>query len=160
MWCSVKGAFASIPPGAGPTARDDPYRTVVTTGAPRLPRVRRRPLPDAAKLVLVRGDDLDPHSGRRQAEAFFRRWPDWQRYGLSAYFAEDDDAVADLAADQFERFPVLRVYDRAVLTAAGFEVVPTFRSPHVTVAFVDLDAGLAAIEAVEHETRPNPYHEG
>lgn len=109
-------------------------------------------------MVLVRGDDLDPHSSRRQAEAFFRRWPDWQRYGLSAYFAEDDDAVADLAADQLERFPVLRTYEPAVLTAAGFEVVPTFRSPHVTVAFVDLDAGLVSLESVEHDPRPNPYH--
>ena len=44
----------------------------------------------------------------RQAEAFRRRWPAWQRYGLSAYYAEDDDAVADLAADQLERFAVLR----------------------------------------------------
>jgi hypothetical protein len=121
--------------------------------------MRRRPLPDGAKVVVVRGDDLDPHSSRRQAEGFLRRWPDWQRYGLSAYFAEDDDAVADLAADQLERFPLLRLYDPAALTAAGLEVVPTFRSPHVTVAFVDLDAGLTAIETVEHETRPNPYHE-
>lgn len=92
-------------------------------------------------------------------EGFLRRWPDWQRYGLSTYFAEDDDAVADLAADQLKRFPLLRLYDPAVLTAAGLEVVPTFRSPHVTLAFVDLDAGLAALETAEHETRLNPYHE-
>ena len=61
-------------------------------------------------------------------------------------------------ATNFERFPVLRTYEPAVLIAARFEVVPTFRSPHVTVAFVDLDAGLVALESVEHDTRPNPYH--
>ncbi len=45
------------------------------------------------------------------------------------------------------------------LIAAGVEVVPTFRSPHVTLAFGDLDLGLATLEAVEHEVRRNPYHE-
>lgn len=126
---------------------------------PRVPRLRRRPLPVGAKVVLVRGDDLNPDSSRQQAEGFLRRWPDWQRYGLSAYYAEDDDAIADLAADQLERFPLLRVYDPAALIGAGLEVVPTFRSPHVTLAFADLDAGLAALETVEHVIRPNPYHE-
>ncbi len=99
----------------------------------RLPKLRRRPLPAGARLVVVRGDDSDPDSRRRQAEAFRRRWPAWQRYGLSAYYTEDDDAVADLAADQLERFAVLRLYDPVALIAAGIEVVPTFRSPHVTI---------------------------
>jgi hypothetical protein len=66
--------------------------------------------------------------------------------------------VADLAADQLERFPLLRLYDPGALTVAGIEVVPTFRSPHVTLAFTE-DAGLAALETVEHELRGNPYHE-
>lgn len=55
-------------------------------------------------MVVVRGDDLDPESDRRQAKAFHLRWPDWQRFGLSAYFAEDDDAIDDLASDHLERF--------------------------------------------------------
>lgn len=109
-------------------------------------------------MVVVRGDDLDEESDRRQAGAFRRRWPDWDRFGLSAYFAEDDDAIADLAADQLERFPGLRIYRAGDLVAAGIEVVPTFRSPHVTLAFTDLDAGLRALHTVEHETRTNPYH--
>lgn len=53
---------------------------------------------------------------------------------LSAYYAEDDDAVDDLAADLLERFPILRIYDPAALSAGGIEVVPTFRAPHVTLA--------------------------
>lgn len=50
-----------------------------------LPRLRHRALPAGAKVVVVRGDDTDPEADRRQAEAFLRRWPDWHRYGLSAY---------------------------------------------------------------------------
>ncbi len=125
---------------------------------PLLPRFRRRPLPAGAAVVVVRGDDLGQDSDRRQAKAFRLRWPEWHRFGLSAYFAEDDDAIADLAADQLERFPVLRIYRVGDLVAAGIEVVPTFRSPHVTLAFTDLDTGLSALQIVEHETRANPYH--
>lgn len=68
----------------------------------RAPRIRRAPIPDDAVLV-VRGDDLDPTTSQHQAEAFLRRFPDWGRYGLSAYYARDDAEVADLAADQLER---------------------------------------------------------
>ena len=74
---------------------------------PRLqgPRIRRAALPAEAVLV-VRGDDLDdPETGRHQAEVFLRRFPDWGRYGLSAYVGCDSTEIDDLAADQLERFP-------------------------------------------------------
>lgn len=125
----------------------------------QLPRLRYRPIPAGAKVVVVRGDDMDPDAERRQAEDFLRRWPAWHRYGLSAYYAEDDDAVADLASDQLERFPLLRLYRPEALTSAGIDVVPTFRSPHLTLTFDDLEAGLSALAVVEHEIRHNPYHE-
>ena len=48
----------------------------------------------------------------------------------------------------------------AALSAEGIEVVPTFRSPHVTLAFAELDTGLEVLETVPHERRENPYHEG
>lgn len=38
-------------------------------------------------------------------------------------------------------------------------VVPTFRSPHLTLTFDDLEAGLSALAVAEHEIRHNPYHE-
>jgi hypothetical protein len=128
------------------------------TDGSRVPRVRYRALPARGSVVVVRGDDLDPASDRRQAEAFRRRFPDWHRYGLSAYFAEDDEAVDDVASDQLERFPMLVVYSPADLDGVGVETVPTFRSPHVTLAFDDLDKGLAALDRVRRERRPNPYH--
>lgn len=124
----------------------------------REPRIRRRPIPGGAKVVVVRGDDATPDSDRSQATAFRRRFSDWGRFGLSAYYAEDDAAVDDLASDLLERFPFLGVYEVVALLDAGFEVVPTFRSPHVTIAFTDLDEGLAALRAVAHLRRQNAYH--
>ena len=112
-------------------------------------------------MIVVRGDDLNPLTARRQAELFRRRYPTWGRWGLSAYAAGNEAEIEDLAADQLERFPELVLYSRADLEAAGFAVIPTFRSPHVTVAFVgDLDVGLEALVATRHERRVNPYHDG
>ncbi|MDA8367440.1 MAG: hypothetical protein M0Z62_10875 [Actinomycetota bacterium] len=107
----------------------------------------------------MRGEDGDPESDRRSALAFRQRWPDWGRYGLSAFYAEDDDAVDGLAAGQLERFPVLNLYRPADLAAFGLGVVPTFRSPHVTLVFAHLETGLAALRRAPHEAWSNPYHE-
>ncbi|MGQ0466708.1 MAG: hypothetical protein ACT4QG_15455 [Sporichthyaceae bacterium] len=125
-----------------------------------LPRIRRAPLPDDAVLVL-RGDDLGAFAtGRHQAEAFRRRYPAWARWGLSAFFARNAAEVDDLAGDRLERFPLLACYRVADLRAAGFEVWPTFRTPHVTIAFGgDLDERLAALLATPHDTLSNPYHQ-
>lgn len=125
----------------------------------RAPRIRRAGIPDDAVLV-VRGDDLEPGMSRGQAIAFLRRFPDWGRYGLSAYYARGDAEVDDLAADQLERFAVLAVFEMAALVGAGFEVVPTFRTPHVTVAFTcDLDQHLVALVQLQPRVVENPYHE-
>ncbi len=123
------------------------------------PRIRRAPIPDDAVLV-VRGDDLQLDTARSQAEAFRRRFPVWQRWGLSAYYARSEDEINDLAEDQLERFPLLVVLTIERLIEAGFEIVPTFRTPHVTIAFDgDLDKGLAVLVELAADTRPNPYHE-
>jgi hypothetical protein len=89
------------------------------TDEPKVPRLRRRAIPSGARVIVVRGDDADPGTDRHQAVAFRRRFPDWNRYGLSGFFGEDDAGIDDLAADQLERFPVLRVYSLAALEAAG-----------------------------------------
>jgi hypothetical protein len=39
-----------------------------------------------------------------QAERFRRRFPDWNRWGLSALYAESDTAVDDLGAGPLRRF--------------------------------------------------------
>jgi hypothetical protein len=125
----------------------------------RKPRIRRAPIPGDV-LLVVRGDDLEPEASRHRAESFRRRYPDWGRFGLSAYYARGDAEVDDLAADQLERFPVLAVLRIADLEEAGFEVVPTFRTPHVTVAFTgDVSARLDALAAVASRVLENPYHD-
>jgi hypothetical protein len=123
------------------------------------PRVRRAPIPDDAVLV-VRGDDLGSGTAKGQAEAFRRRFPAWHRWGLSAFYARSDAEIDDLAADQLERFPVLVVLPINQLIAAGFEIVPTFRTPHVTIAFEgDLNEQLSRLGNLGTDRRTNPYHE-
>jgi hypothetical protein len=127
--------------------------------AERIPRVRRATLP-ADALIVVRGDDLVEGLSQVQAAEFRRRYPDWGRWGLSGFFARNDTDVDDLAADRLEPFPVLRLYRPSVLEAAGVEIVPTFRSPHVTRAFDgDLAVWIDRLRTVDHSERPNPYHE-
>ena len=46
------------------------------------------------------------------------------------------------------------------LEGGGFEVVPTFRTPHVTIAFRgDLDERLRLLRSLMTEVRANPYHD-
>lgn len=96
---------------------------------------------------------------QRQAERFLRRYPGWGRYGLSAFSARGEAEIDDLSAAQLQSFPRLGLFRVADLESAGFEVVPTFRTPHVTIAFTgDLDARLRELTGVRFEVRPNPYH--
>jgi len=126
--------------------------------AERVPRIRRTQLPSGA-LIVVRGEDWIDEESVVQAERFRRRFPDWGRWGLSALFARGDDDVDDLGAGPLVRFPVLGIYRVSALEAAGFEVVPTFRTPHVTIGFTgDLADGLKRLRGAVHEQRPNPYH--
>jgi hypothetical protein len=123
------------------------------------PRVRRAPIPDDA-VIVVRGDDLNPDNAREQAVAFLRRYPKWGRWGLSAYYARSEAEVDDLAADQLERFPVVVVLRIADLEREGFELVPTFRTPHVTIAFDgNLDDWLVRLGDLGTDRRLNAYHE-
>jgi hypothetical protein len=132
----------------------------VTEPAPlRGPRIRRAPIP-ANVLFLVRGKEPTPAIARDRAVRFRRRFPDWGRYGLSAFYARDDTEIEDLAANQLRRFPILELLRPAGLTAAGFELVPTFRTPHVTIAFSGgLDERLATLESLDVDRRTNPYHD-
>jgi hypothetical protein len=124
----------------------------------REPRVRRAPIPNDAVLV-IRGDDLEPGTARVQAEAFRRRFAGWDRWGLSAYYARSEAEIDDLAADQLERFAELVVLPIRALEQAGFEIVPTFRTPHVTIAFGgDLAGRLTDLERLGTDRRANPYH--
>jgi hypothetical protein len=128
---------------------------------PAIPRIRKEPLPDTGVLVLRGRDPQDPGLDAMQAGDFRERYPDWDRYGLSGFVATTEAEVDALAQGRLLRFPLLAVFDRGVLERAGFEVVPTFRSPHVTIAFTgDLAVRLDDLWALEHDEWANPYHGG
>lgn len=58
------------------------------------------------------------------------------------------------------RFEVLTLVRAGALLGAGFRLEPTGRnSRHFTVAFDDLEQGVAALGACEHRRWRNPYHE-
>ena len=130
----------------------------MATREPRVPRIRREAIPATAQVVLVRGDDVSGVDASHAALEFHRRFSDWGRHGLSAYYATSDAELDILAAGVLERFPVLLVYRYALLVEAGIEVVATFRSPHVTLAFSSLDAGLATLRNLDHKRLANEYH--
>jgi hypothetical protein len=126
-----------------------------------VPRIRRAAIPDDAHLVVRGVAAIEPEASIRQANLFRRRFEAWGRYGLSAFYARSDDEVLDLAEDRLEAFEVLFVYRLADVVSAGFEVVPTYRSPHVTIAFYDEPAiGVARLLAVPHRDLVNPAFEG
>ena len=100
---------------------------------------------------------IEPETSRRQAELFRRRFEQWGRYGLSAFYARSDDEVLDLGEDRLDAFATLFVYRLTDVIDAGFEVVPTYRSPHVTITFYDdVESGVARLLAVTHRTVSNP----
>jgi hypothetical protein len=109
---------------------------------------------------VVRGlTSIEPETSIRQAELFRRRFERWGRYGLSAFYARSDDEVLDLGEDRLEAFETLFVYSLADVLRAGFDVVPTYRSPHVTITFYDDAAdGVARLMAVTHRTFDNPAY--
>jgi hypothetical protein len=122
------------------------------------PRVRRAPIPDEAVLV-VRGDELDPHVLAADAERFHRRFKAWGRYGVSAFLATDDAEVDALCETRLRQWAVAVVFTRSALEACGIDVVPTFRTPHVTLAHAELPALVQGLTTCEHRVVVNPYHE-
>lgn len=123
------------------------------------PRIRLVPVPDHA-LLVVRGGVVGPSTIRADAERFRRRYPDWGRYGVSAFLAADYQEVHVLCETRLERFRTLTVYERSALRNVDIEIVPTFRRPHVTLAHPDLDALVSGLESCEHRELNNPYTNG
>jgi hypothetical protein len=118
-----------------------------------------RQVPETARLV-VRGDELDEALLRADAANFRERFADWGRFGVSAFLAADSSEVDALCASRLVRFASVAVFRRASVIDAGLDVVPTFRTPHVTLAHDELDELVRRLLLCEHETLINPYHEG
>ncbi|MGH9107639.1 MAG: hypothetical protein ACRDZX_17775 [Acidimicrobiales bacterium] len=105
--------------------------------------MRLSAVPGAAVLV-VRGDALEPSVLRADALRFMRRYPAWGRYGVSAFFAGDREEVEALCETKLQRFATVVIFRREDLLAAGVDVVPTFRAPHVTLAAPSLTSWSSA----------------
>ncbi len=133
---------------------------MTTSSEPSWPRIRLAAIPGDA-LLVARGyaDADDADVALRQAVLFRRRYPDWGRFGLSAFYARSMDELLDLGADPLERFAALAVFGLVALIDAGFEVVPTFRTPHVTIAFVEEPAlAYRRLMDLDHQRVVNPGH--
>ena len=124
-----------------------------------LPRIRLSPVPNTT-LLVVRGGALDPELSRADAVRFQRRYPRWGRYGISAYFAADDQEIDVLCKTRLERFGTVTVFCLSALDAAGIEVVPTFRRPHATLAHADLEVLVNGLHSCEPRIIINRYHRG
>ncbi len=107
--------------------------------------------------IVIRGGDLDPDVVRADA---LRYHSIYGEYGISVFAARDatvDELAQQVPLVRFEVLTLVRVGD---LRAAGFRLEPTGRNPrHFTVAFDDLEQGVDALEACEHRSWLNPYHE-
>ncbi|MGD9705145.1 MAG: hypothetical protein AB7Q42_09775 [Acidimicrobiia bacterium] len=122
------------------------------------PRVRLTPVPDGG--VFVRGDELDPKLLADDASRFRERFSEWARFGISAFHASSEDEIDAICQTRLVRFAIVVVFARADLESAGIEVVPTFRTPHVTLCHADLDQLIERLVHCEHAERSNPYHVG
>lgn len=109
------------------------------------------------EIVVVRGGELDADTLRADAEDYHAVYG---TYGLSV-FAARDITVDELAQQSpLVRFDVLTLVRAGVLRGAGFALEPTGRNPrHFTVAFDDLESGVAALRACEQQRWNNPYYE-
>ncbi len=149
-------AVWDLHPGVRQIVRPIVHGCPMTTDG--IPRVRRAPLPPDAVLV-VRGDVLDPDLLRADARRFSRRYADWDRTGVSAYYARNEPEIDALCQDKLSNYETVVVFARANLHRFGIDIVGTFRTPHVTLAGPDLETLVAALIRCPHESRPNPYYE-
>jgi hypothetical protein len=107
-------------------------------------------------VTLVRGGGLDPEVLRADAERYHGVYGS---YGISV-FAVRDATLEELSQQaplvRFSRLTMVKVAD---VLGAGLRLEPTGRNPrHYTVAFDDLDRGVAQFVGCEHQVVPNPYH--
>lgn len=123
-----------------------------------VPRIRQAGIPREAVLV-VRGDDIEAVI-TADARRFRRRFAAWGRYGVSAFVAGNDAEVAALCESRLVAWARVLVFRRSALEDSGVEIVPTFRTPHVTIAHTELRELVRRLRECEHDVVENPYHEG
>ena len=111
-------------------------------------------------LLVVRGGATDTDLVRTDAVRFRRRYPRWGRYGISAYFAIDDQEIDVLCETRLERFDTVAIFTRSDLVLAGVKVVPTFRRPHATLANAELELLIDGLRSCAPRIASNRFHRG
>jgi hypothetical protein len=119
--------------------------------------VRLTTVPDDAVFV-VRGDELTPRLLAEDASRFYERFSDWGRFGVSAFLAIDEGEVDALCGVRLVQFATVAIFRRTDLEQAGVDVVPTFRTPHVTLCHPVLEELVRRLIDCDHVLRANPYH--
>jgi hypothetical protein len=68
------------------------------------------------------------------------------------FYAASASEVDALCESKLNAFPVVAVFDRTDIEASGLLVVPTFRTPHVTIAHEDLDELVGRLVRCRHSS--------
>jgi hypothetical protein len=80
---------------------------------------------------------------------------DGRRVGVPGHRRGEVDALCGV---RLVRFATAAIFRRADLEQAGIEVVPTFRTPHVTLCHPVLEELVRRLIDCDHVLRANPYH--
>jgi hypothetical protein len=78
---------------------------------------------------------------------------------VSSFYARNSQEVAVLCETKLDRFAVVFTFRRADLESAGVQILPTYRTPHVTLAAASADQLIEMLQSCPHERLQNPYHE-
>ena len=112
---------------------------------------------DDADVVVVRGGELDVDILRADALRYHHIYG---TYGVSVFAVRGltlDEMAQRAPLVRFGRLTLMRV---GVIRAARLRLEPTGRNPrHYTLAFDDLDDGVARLVGCEHQVVSNPYNE-
>ena len=78
---------------------------------------------------------------------------------MSAFLAADEAEIDALCETKLQQWATVVVFQRTALERSGVQVVPSFRTPHVTLAHPDLAELVRSLIGCEHDVIINPYHE-
>jgi len=120
-------------------------------------RLREGDLLLDGEITLVRGGELNPEILRADA---LRYHGAYGSYGISVFAVRGvtiDEVATQVPLIRFAKLTLIKV---AAVHRTGLRLEPTGRNPlHYTVGFDDLDRGIAALCASQHQVVANPYHD-
>ena len=123
----------------------------------KLRRLREGDVLEDGDVTLVRGGELDPDVLREDAVRYHSIYG---VFGISVFAIRDatlEEMAQQVPLVRFESLTLLKVRD---VLAARLRLEATGRNPrHYTVAFDDLDDGVARLVGCQDRVVPNPYYD-